>query len=492
MAEAFNIDGPPRREGSGGASSWQLLKDISRIAVPSAAACIFSIITELINTLLIGRVGTHKELAAVGLANMMQNCCSLSIGTGLCFALDTLASQAYGAGEHVLCCHYLQRCRVLATLQLVWMVPLLCNTESLLLFARQDPEVARLAASYNRASVVGLFAFFQDFATRRFLTNRSCTMPPAVLNAAASCLHVGWGILFVWHLNLGNRGLGYANAITWWSSFVLNSAYLARYARQEGLPLRSVLGVQGPGVKALRRYMHTAVPCIVQICSEWWFWEICAGVVGYMGSLALAAHVAVVQLINVFFMLNMGLGAACAAIVGNAMGANMPERAQHAVWICVSVGLVQSGIIAAFLFRGKAGIAEILTHDRDVQPVIQRLLVIYGVELFCDNTQNLMSTACRGLGLQTTATVVYMLAYYAFMLPVGVAMAFPLGLGVDGLWWSTALGTALAAAIFTTLLCRTRFADLAKEASARMEEEGATARGLSRGVDWGDKTSTPN
>ena len=37
----------------------------------------------------------------------------------------------------------------------------------------------------------------------------------------------------------------------------------------------------------------------VQVCSELWFWEICALVMGYLGPTPLAAHVAAMNLVTV-------------------------------------------------------------------------------------------------------------------------------------------------------------------------------------------------
>ena len=46
-------------------------------------------------------------------------------------------------------------------------------------------------------------------------------------------------------------------------------------------------------VRGLSRKFDTSQDHLeVQVCSEWWFWEICALVVGYLGPTPLAAHVA--------------------------------------------------------------------------------------------------------------------------------------------------------------------------------------------------------
>ncbi|CAE7270864.1 DTX23 [Symbiodinium natans] len=51
---------------------------------------------------------------------------------GLTSALDTFVSQANGAGQYSLCTQYLQRSRVISTVQLLWMIPLLWFTDSIL------------------------------------------------------------------------------------------------------------------------------------------------------------------------------------------------------------------------------------------------------------------------------------------------------------------------------------------------------------------------
>lgn len=60
----------------------------------------------------------------------------------------------------------------------------------------------------------------------------------------------------------------------------MGTAYLVRLARREGIRLRAVLAVEGPGFCEWGSYMQYAVPSTIQVCSEWWFWEICGFVVG--------------------------------------------------------------------------------------------------------------------------------------------------------------------------------------------------------------------
>lgn len=117
------------------------------------------------------------------------------------------------------------------------------------------------ANSYTRIVVFGLFASMQFESIRKFLQNRGEPMAPFVICAVASVLHIGWCYLFVIHLRWSNFGAGCAMFLTWWTRFLLGSAYLARVARQEGIRLRSVLWVERPAFCEWGAFLKYGAPC---------------------------------------------------------------------------------------------------------------------------------------------------------------------------------------------------------------------------------------
>ncbi|CAE7868206.1 DTX36, partial [Symbiodinium microadriaticum] len=152
-------------------SRWELLGEVFPLWLPMVFNNVMMLANEICNTICIGRTGNAAELAAVGLGNMMQNCCALSLGLGLTSALDTFVSQAHGAGQRSLCVQYLQRSRAVTATQLVWMIPLLWFSDSILLAVGQHADVARHAAAYNRAASLGLLGSFQFQGILSYLRN---------------------------------------------------------------------------------------------------------------------------------------------------------------------------------------------------------------------------------------------------------------------------------------------------------------------------------
>ena len=77
----------------------QKAKIIMKIAVPSVFCMIIMMTQEVVNLIFIGHLNNPEMMAGVGMGNMIQNMIGLSIVIGLNGALETLVSQAYGAGN---------------------------------------------------------------------------------------------------------------------------------------------------------------------------------------------------------------------------------------------------------------------------------------------------------------------------------------------------------------------------------------------------------
>jgi len=454
---------------------FSTLSEMLALAMPQIVYHSMSLVCEVTNTICLGHAGNDAELAAVGLGNMMQNCFGLSIGFGLAAAQNTLVSQAHGAGQRRLCCHYLQRCRVLVTLQLVWMIPFLWFTDTWLILLGQDAQVARYATQYNQVTAFGLFFIFQYECTSVFLCNVGKPTANGVIAGVCSLLHVAWALLFVVYLRMGNSGAGYANCVTWLLQFLLSSLYLAWSGSTLSMGKAELLWLQAPAFREWRSFLQTGIPSTLQLCSEWWFWEVCAVIVGYFGATVLAAHVSTVNLIVLTFMPIIGVNAAASTLVGNSLGANLPRKAKQAAWVCVISSIFVWTLESAVIFLVHDKIAAAYTDDLVVDSIMSQLLVIYLIAGYFDSAQNVMGACLRGMGWVRLPAAIYLLVYYGVMLPVSCVFAWPLQMGVYGVWWSMAVGTSIATVVFTFALCFANWSQTAKACEERMRLEGLEA-----------------
>jgi MATE family multidrug resistance protein len=69
--------------------------------------------------IIVGKLDNTVDLAAVGLGNVILTMCVLSILLGMNTALETMVSQAHGAGHLQLGGEYLNRMRIILTLTFI-------------------------------------------------------------------------------------------------------------------------------------------------------------------------------------------------------------------------------------------------------------------------------------------------------------------------------------------------------------------------------------
>ena len=88
----------------------------------------------LINAIFAARLSNPAKTAGVGLGTTMNHIFGACILHGLNRAMDTLVSQAYGAGNISLCSVYLNRARVINSLVFIPVALTLLNSKGILLW----------------------------------------------------------------------------------------------------------------------------------------------------------------------------------------------------------------------------------------------------------------------------------------------------------------------------------------------------------------------
>ena len=84
-----------------------IVRELLSYAIPASVSQALGLAQSTINLVFIGRLDDPLLLAAVGVGSMLLNMISIGPYLGINSGLDTLVSQAYGAGNKTLCGVYL-------------------------------------------------------------------------------------------------------------------------------------------------------------------------------------------------------------------------------------------------------------------------------------------------------------------------------------------------------------------------------------------------
>ena len=112
----------------------------------------------LVNTYYIGHVNDPVLLAGVGMGNMLINVLCFAVVQGLNGALETLVSQAYGAGKYKACGIYLNRGKFVATIIFIPIIILYICSEEILVGLHQDRQISHIAKRYCCMLLPGIWA----------------------------------------------------------------------------------------------------------------------------------------------------------------------------------------------------------------------------------------------------------------------------------------------------------------------------------------------
>lgn len=416
------------------------------LALPVALAELGWMAMSTVDTLMVGRLGA-EAIGAVGVGGIVF-WVVLVFAMGILLGLDTLVSQAFGAGRK-------DECRSLlihgVVLGLVIALPLmfLVRQGGLLLRGGVHPEVLPLAELYLSAVSWSLLPMVLFQAARRYLLATGRALPIMVALAMANAVNIlaNWALVYgnLGAPPLGVEGAGWAACITRTAMAVMLLVYVARV---EGSALMGQLRAGfTPGLERMRKLVSLGLPAAMQLTLE-------VGVIATMTTLAgrldpasLAAHQIALTTASLSFMATLGVAAAGAVRVGQALGRRDPIAAAEAGWGAFVLGAIVMGF-AGLLFLTLPGaiIAAFTPDEGTILTGVSLLLIAAAFQQF-DGVQAVAIGVLRGAGDTRTAMLWTLAAHWLLGLPVGAFLCFGVGLGVQGLWIGLALALATIACV---------------------------------------------
>jgi MATE family multidrug resistance protein len=144
-------------------------RSLLALSVPLIASALLQQAAQIITFLFIGRLDA-TAMAASTLGNMLCNVSGYTLIYGMCTALDTLTSQAFGAKRYRLVGLHAQRAIAIMTLCSIPVLVVWMNTSAILQIGLQIEEhVADEAGRWAYITAYGLWPTIMFEVLRRFL-----------------------------------------------------------------------------------------------------------------------------------------------------------------------------------------------------------------------------------------------------------------------------------------------------------------------------------
>jgi MATE family multidrug resistance protein len=426
----------------------QELRPLMKLAGPVILAEVGWMSMGLVDTIMVGPLGP-AAIAATGMGSSVFTAIVI-FGMGLMLGLDAFVSQAHGAGNERECRLWLHQGVWLAcgiapiVMGLTWIAYGTLDLWGL------HPETRQLVGPYLRVIATGAMPLLLYAAFRRYLQGMHLVRPIMIALVTANLINaVGNWILIYGNLGMPALGVvGSAWATTAARVYMAAFLYLAirlehrrrghRYPRVDGIdPAR------------IRRLVALGFPAASQVALEVGVFAAATALAGRLDPVSSGSHQIALNIASLAFMVPLGLSSAAAVRVGYAYGAGDRDRAVRAGWTAlVSGGLIMTAI-GVVLFLWPVSLLRVFSTDARIIDIGVRLLVIAAAFQLFDGTQAVVTGALRGISETRMPMLVNIVGHWVLGLPVGYALCFRFGWGVQGLWIGLSIGLVLAALVLT-------------------------------------------
>lgn len=460
-------------EDSGRSAIVADIKQTWSLAWPVICTFLLQMGPGICNVLFLGHLPDPEALGAGTLSTMYLNITGNTVGMGLATAMDTLCSQAYGAGDKKQVGILLQRCVAIMMVVSIPTIFLWFYAEQLLLMVGQNPKVSAMAGDFCKWSVPGLWGLFLYEPLKKYLQTQGVVKPSMYVAGIANiwCAFSNW--LFMYALGWGFLGAPLARASCQWLMVFCLLAYMA----WTGAGSDCWGGWSSEAFREWGTFLKLAIPGLIMTCAEFWAFEIQTLFAGYFGTEYLSAQSVIIQIIVVSGMLPMGMGVATSIRVGHYLGQEKAEAAKRAAQSGIIITIIATCITASVAVIFRHHIPYLYTSWEPAVEAAANVIPVVAAFLIFDGTQGCCSGILRGVGKQMIGAGLNAVCYYGIGLPLGYVFGFKLGHKTRGLWEGMFIALALICSTMVTLIMRFDWPEEVRRTKERLARGGIISGG---------------
>jgi len=421
------------------------------IAWPTALSMLLFSMFDLVDLKWIGFLGTTPVAAASLVGNMVQ------VVWGLMGILSTgtiaFFTRLLGAGDARSLRHSHHQAVFLSIiLGLGIGICFFIFTPQILGFFHLAPEVYDLALPYLRIFSLSFFVLFLEIPFWTIWVAKGRTRLLLVVNALAIGLNLVLdpvmifpkGKMLVGLLGLGVKGAAIASLFAEIFTLVL----LLTLTRREDFPiLKPVWGRFTISLRQGARIIRIGIPSSIAFLSGPLSTLLLQRFITAFGAAGIAGFGIGLRWMALNWIFLQGVTTAISSLVGRYLGAKKPKQAGHMMLRAFMLGVSFQVASSAFFFIFSSHLVRIMEPSPDTVAAGSVFLKWLAIAMLISSPGDISRAALNGAGNADPGMVISIIAHWIIKLPLAWAFAFPLGLGLGGVWQANALAMMIEGAL---------------------------------------------
>ncbi|MEM8789762.1 MAG: MATE family efflux transporter [Pseudomonadota bacterium] len=425
-----------------------------KLGLPLIAAQLAQQAITITDTVMLGWLGAEPLAASVLGTTLFF--LAFIFASGFAHAIIPIAAAAEGAGDVAGVRRSIRMGLWLMTGVATALMPMLWFSGSLFRLIGQDPALADMAQGYLRIAQWALYPALYITVLRAYFAalERANIVMWAMFVGVAINAALNWALIFGnWGAPaLGIRGAAWATLgthLTVLVPLILYAALVPALRRYQ--IFTRFWRPDWPGLAEITRL---GLPVSATLLAEVGLFSASAFMMGWLGTIALAAHGIAMQIISAIFMIPYGLSAAATVRVGRAVGRRDPlglVRAAITV-LGMAIGIAIAAALVLWLAPGPLIWLFLSRDDPEAAAIVAAgtgLLAVAAVFQLVDTLQVISVSLLRGLKDTRRPMLIAILSYWALGLPAAYLLGFTAGFGGPGVWGGLAVGLSAAAILLT-------------------------------------------
>lgn len=416
-----------------------------RLAVPIILSQVGQIAVQLADNIMVGRLGA-LPLAAVSFGGTVAFILFIA-GLGMSLGITPLVGEAYAQHRNRDSASYLLNSILLYFGIGVVILGLQYATIPLLGYMGQPDDVVEMAIPYYKYMIWSVLPFMLFAAFKQFLEGIGNTTVAMVIVIIADGLNVILNYMFIygnWGAPaMGAEGAGLASLISRMTMPISLIIYCFCYRKMR----RYLMLCRKAKIEASRMWQLIKIgfPISIQMSFESWAFCISNIMMGWLGTVAIAANQVTMTMCNVAFMTLIGIGSATTIRISHAYGRKDFKEIKRIGASSYRIGLIWNAFTAFMFIALRKYIPMAFTSDSEVILLTSHLLILAGLFQFSDGMQCIGMGILRGLQDVRITMVIAAVAYIIINIPLAYILAFTFNLGEYGIWCGYIFGLSVAA-----------------------------------------------
>ena len=399
-----------------------------------------------INLFFISR--TYKDsdmINAIGIANLYVNITTGVIINGITCALETLASNAYGAKNYKLMGIYFDRCRYIA--MTFWSIMCIIHfffARTILGYLKVEERVIELTIEYIVISIFSLLININFFINQKHLVLIEKPKINFYISLFSLIIQIITGYLLVVLFKFGVRG----SALSYLISSIFNSISSTIILKKMDLEEGSLVFFTKDGLKDWNNYLKIAIPSVLISGGEWIGYELQSIFAIYISSLDYSTQIILVNLELISFPYTGAINSAISMKSGDKLMTMKPENLKKYFLMAYLFSFLASiFVIIIIIFFGNYFFL-IMSPNDEIFVNCCRIKLMVCWYLFAENAYYFYLGCLKGYGYLNNTTIVTIVMFFVISPILIYFLAFRWNLGVKGIWESTSLTMTLGDILF--------------------------------------------